>query len=75
MFLSTPFDHESIDLLNGLGMQIFKIPSGEITNFPGVSADYDVPTDPALALATDQFNVAECVDQIIALLEERQLLV
>ena len=32
VFLSTPFDHESIDLLNGLGLQIFKIPSGEITN-------------------------------------------
>lgn len=34
MFLSTPFDHESIDLLNELGLQIFKIPSGEITNLP-----------------------------------------
>lgn len=34
MFLSTPFDFESIDLLNGLGMEIFKIPSGEITNLP-----------------------------------------
>ena len=34
MFLSTPFDHESIDLLSGLGLQIFKIPSGEITNLP-----------------------------------------
>ena len=34
MFLSTPFDYESIDLLNGLGLQIFKIPSGEITNLP-----------------------------------------
>lgn len=33
-FLSTPFDFESIDLLNQLGMQIFKIPSGEITNLP-----------------------------------------
>ena len=32
VFLSTPFDHESIDLLNELGLQIFKIPSGEITN-------------------------------------------
>mgnify|MGYP000745251638 FL=1 len=31
-FLSTPFDHESIDLLNELELQIFKIPSGEITN-------------------------------------------
>ena len=34
LFLSTPFDHESIALLYGLGMSIFKIPSGEITNLP-----------------------------------------
>lgn len=34
MFLSTPFDHDSIDLLNNLGLKIFKIPSGEITNLP-----------------------------------------
>lgn len=33
-FLSTPFDLESIDLLNKLGVGVFKIPSGEITNFP-----------------------------------------
>ena len=32
MFLSTPFDHDSIELLNDLGLEIFKIPSGEITN-------------------------------------------
>jgi N,N'-diacetyllegionaminate synthase len=28
IFLSTPFDHESIDILNELNLQIFKIPSG-----------------------------------------------
>ena len=33
-FLSTPFDLESIDLLNRLGLKMFKIPSGEITNLP-----------------------------------------
>ncbi len=33
-FLSSPFDLESVDLLFGLGMEIFKIPSGEITNLP-----------------------------------------
>ncbi|NOQ50674.1 MAG: N-acetylneuraminate synthase [Desulfuromonadaceae bacterium] len=33
-FLSSPFDLESIDLLLGLGIEIFKIPSGEITNLP-----------------------------------------
>jgi N,N'-diacetyllegionaminate synthase len=34
LFLSTPFDLESIDLLDRLGLNIFKIPSGEITNLP-----------------------------------------
>ncbi|MGY0399601.1 MAG: N-acetylneuraminate synthase [Ostreibacterium sp.] len=34
MFLSTPFDHDSIKLLHELGLQKFKIPSGEITNLP-----------------------------------------
>ncbi len=33
-FLSTPFDLESIDLLFELGLEKFKIPSGEITNLP-----------------------------------------
>ncbi|MDC0239201.1 N-acetylneuraminate synthase [Candidatus Thioglobus sp.] len=34
IFLSSPFDHDSIDLLNKLGLKILKIPSGEITNLP-----------------------------------------
>lgn len=34
MFLSTPFDHDSIELLDQLGLDTFKIPSGEITNLP-----------------------------------------
>lgn len=33
-FLSTPFDLPAIDFLYGLGMDFFKIPSGEITNLP-----------------------------------------
>ncbi len=33
-FLSSPFDNESIDMLNAFGITIFKIPSGEITNLP-----------------------------------------
>jgi N-acetylneuraminate synthase/N,N'-diacetyllegionaminate synthase len=32
LFLSTPFDESSADLLEGLGMAAFKVPSGEITN-------------------------------------------
>ncbi|MGC9007035.1 MAG: N-acetylneuraminate synthase [Sulfurihydrogenibium sp.] len=33
MFLSTPFDIESARFLKDLGLEIFKIPSGEITNY------------------------------------------
>ena len=33
-FLSTPFDLESVELLNNLGVEVLKIPSGEITNLP-----------------------------------------
>lgn len=33
-FLSTAFDLPSIDLLNTLNMDFWKIPSGEITNYP-----------------------------------------
>lgn len=34
LFLSTPFDSESADELERLGVPAFKIPSGEITNTP-----------------------------------------
>lgn len=33
-FLSSPFDRESADLLDAMGLQRFKVPSGEITNLP-----------------------------------------
>ncbi len=38
MFLSTPFDLESIDFLAELGVKNWKIPSGEITNYPFLRA-------------------------------------
>lgn len=34
MFLSTPFDIESAYMLKKIGVKVFKIPSGEITNLP-----------------------------------------
>lgn len=33
IFLSTPFDEESVDFLDRIDVPAFKIPSGEITNF------------------------------------------
>ncbi|MCX6566554.1 MAG: N-acetylneuraminate synthase [Candidatus Aminicenantes bacterium] len=34
LFLSSPFDEQSADFLDSLGVAAFKIPSGEITNLP-----------------------------------------
>lgn len=34
LFMSSPFDLESIEFLYSLGMSVWKIPSGEITNLP-----------------------------------------
>ena len=34
MFLSTPFDLESVEFLHNMNLGLFKIPSGEITNLP-----------------------------------------
>ncbi len=37
-FLSTPFDLESIEFLNTIDMPFWKIPSGEVTNLPYLTA-------------------------------------
>ena len=46
---------------------------GDIANFPGVSAPYEIPENPDLRLATDQLSVEECVDAIWRMLEERKV--
>ena len=33
-FLSSPFDIKSIEILSDFNMDFWKIPSGEITNYP-----------------------------------------
>ena len=48
--------------------------SGEIANFPGVSAPYAVPANADLVLPTHEQSIADGVEQIIALLEEKQVL-
>jgi bifunctional enzyme CysN/CysC len=44
---------------------------GDIANFPGVSAPYELPENPDLVLATDHLHVNECIDQIWRLLQDR----
>ena len=57
MFMSTPFDHASIKLLNNLGLEIFKIPSGEITNLPYLRQIGKL--DKKIILSTGMANIDE----------------
>ena len=47
---------------------------GEIEQFPGVSAPYQIPTDADLVLDTSVDDVGVCVQRIIALLESQGFL-
>ncbi len=41
---------------------------GDIPDFTGISAPYDVPADPDLRLDTTGRDVAGCADEVLALL-------
>ncbi|MDQ7043631.1 MAG: N-acetylneuraminate synthase [Sulfurimonas sp.] len=67
MFLSTPFDYESIELLNSLGLEIFKIPSGEITNLPYLR--HIGKLDKKVILSTGMADIGEIEDALDILTE------
>lgn len=56
-FLSTPFDFESIDFLNSIGIPFWKIPSGEVTNFPYLVAI--AKTKKPVVMSTGMCNMEE----------------
>ena len=66
-FFSTGFDVESIDLLVGLGQELFKIPSGEITNLPYLR--HIGKLDKTVILSTGMSNMDE-IEAAINVLEE-----
>jgi bifunctional enzyme CysN/CysC len=43
-------------------------------NVPGISFPFEAPENPDLVLPTDQMTVEECVERVINLLKERQVL-
>jgi bifunctional enzyme CysN/CysC len=48
-----------------------KADAGEIPDFPGVSAPYDVPTHPDLAVDTGALSVDESVERIVQVVKRR----
>jgi N,N'-diacetyllegionaminate synthase len=67
MFLSTPFDHDSIDMLSNLLLQIFKIPSGEITNLPYLR--HVGSLEKQVILSTGMSNLQEVGDALNILID------
>ena len=62
LFLSTPFDLDSIDMLDNLGLEIFKIPSGEITNLPYLRRIGKLNKN--VILSTGMANISEIKDTL-----------
>ena len=48
--------------------------AGDLAEFPGVSSQYEAPESPDLHLRTDQLTIEESVDQIMAMLEKRDVI-
>ena len=64
-FLSTPFDLPSIDFLQELDMDFWKIPSGEITNLPYL--EKRTKTKRKTVMSTGMCNMQEIQDAITVL--------
>lgn len=67
VFLSTPFDIGSIDLLVRLGLKTFKIPSGEITNLPYLRKIGSLRKK--IIISTGMANLKEIKDALDVLVE------
>lgn len=67
MFLSTPFDHGSIELLNELGLEVFKISSSDITNLPYLR--HIGKLDKKIILSTGMSNIDEISDALQVLIK------
>ena len=66
-FLSTPFDHKSIDFLKDLNIDIFKIPSGEITNLSYLK--HIAKIGKKVILSTGMSTISE-IDTALSVLKE-----
>lgn len=66
-FLSTAFDLPSVDFLHELGLRLFKIPSGEITNLPYLRRIAARADDIILSTGMSTLDeVRDAVDAIVA---------
>ncbi|XP_071987163.1 bifunctional 3'-phosphoadenosine 5'-phosphosulfate synthase 2 isoform X2 [Engystomops pustulosus] len=50
-----------------------KARAGEIKGFTGIDSEYEKPDAPELVLKTNVYSVNECIQQIVELLQEREI--
>lgn len=65
IFLSTPFDFKSVDLLKEINMPIYKISSGDITNIPLIK--YIAKINKPIILSTGMSNLGEVEEAVGAI--------
>jgi adenylylsulfate kinase len=51
-----------------------KARKGEISQFTGIDSPYEEPAAPELVVETNLHSVEECVNQVLAYLEERKFI-
>ncbi len=73
LFLSTPFDELSADLLDKLGVTAFKLPSGEVTNLPFLS--HVARKRKPVLLSTGMSSLAEVKQAVAAIRKHNKHLV
>lgn len=66
-FLSTAFDMDSIDLLESLNLDLWKIPSGEITNYPYLARI--AATGKPIIMSTGMCDTSDINNALDALIE------
>jgi bifunctional enzyme CysN/CysC len=71
VYLSAPVD---VCRQRDQGGQYSRADDGSIASFPGVSAPYEAPLAPDLVLPTHELSVEQCVEQIMGLLQRKQVL-
>lgn len=67
IFMSTPFDFSSVDLLEEIGIQAFKVGSGDLTNLPLL--EYIAQKNKPIILSTGMSNLGEVEEAVNTILD------
>lgn len=65
LFMSTPFDFKSVDLLEKLGVEIYKVSSGDLTNIPLLK--YIARIEKPMIVSTGMANLGEVEEAVNAI--------